>query len=71
MLRREQFPPVPLPPLPSLAIPDDVVTFDDLITGSFQAADVTASAFDPIPGPVPENPNAPGTEPDRAPQPMH
>eukprot|EP00973_Karenia_brevis_P001001 137775-Karenia_brevis.AAC.1 len=50
--------------MPSL--PDDVVSSDDLLTGSIQSEDVVASAFDPIPGSVPEQlDHAPGTEPNR------
>eukprot|EP00973_Karenia_brevis_P065905 9160920-Karenia_brevis.AAC.1 len=66
MLRREEFALVPLPPPPSQAVPD----FDDLITGSIQATDVTSSAFDPIPGSVPENLNETSTEPERVPEQM-
>eukprot|EP00973_Karenia_brevis_P061833 8599979-Karenia_brevis.AAC.1 len=62
MLRCKQLPSVLPPPAPSP--PSDVMLFDDLLTSSMQS-DEPASAFDPIPGSVPDRDNDPGTEPSR------
>eukprot|EP00973_Karenia_brevis_P088944 12335999-Karenia_brevis.AAC.1 len=61
MFRCEELPPAPAPPAPTPL--DNVVSFDELLTSSIQSEEA-ASAFDPIPGSVPEE-NAPGTEPNR------